>query len=251
MYREFFEMTDTKRGTMYKTYPMTEFKGVGEEGTGQFEAIVAVFNNVDRNGDMILSGAFTDTLEAWDAKGDPIPVIYSHQWDNLDAHIGEVLEAKEVEAGLYIKAQLNMDEPFASRVYKKMLRRTLKEFSFAYDVAPGGGTQKDDVYELSALDLIEVGPTLAGMNPDTVLIGVKDRLAALKADEEPDMDQAKGIQEIHDLTVELGAKCVEPTEDIGDPDEGDDGAEASDGKVDGGPPSGLAAKCRIELMNIK
>ena len=55
-----------------------------------------------------------------------------------------------------------------------MRQRAIKEFSFAYDVQqarPGPGGALD----LMQLDLIEVGPTLKGMNPLTALVGVKTR----------------------------------------------------------------------------
>ena len=40
---------------------------------GEFSALVAVFNNVDKGGDGIMPGAFTKTLAAWRASGDPVP----------------------------------------------------------------------------------------------------------------------------------------------------------------------------------
>lgn len=160
-----------------KTFPLFQFKALADDGQpeGTFEAIVAVFGNVDRVGDKILPGAFKDSLAEWKAKERPIPVIFSHQWENLDAHIGQVLEAKEVTDGLYVKAQLEMDEPFAQRVWKKMQAGTLAEFSFAYDVVDAASAKVDGEYvnELRKLDLLEVGPCLVGMNSETQLLGVK------------------------------------------------------------------------------
>lgn len=153
----------------------------GEPGT--FEAIVSVFGNVDYHGDRIAAGAFEKSLERWAAAGDPIPVIFSHQWDNLDAHIGEVLEAKELapgdpdlagtgleeNGGLWTKFALELDEDFASRVAKKLTKRTLREFSFAYDVLDEA-RGSDGATELLELEILEVGPTLKGANPATVLL---------------------------------------------------------------------------------
>jgi HK97 family phage prohead protease len=148
--------------------------GVGPEGT--FEALVAVFRNVDHYSDRILPGAFIGTLGRWAASGDPIPVIFSHQWDDLDAHVGAVLEASETADGLWVRARLDLDEPFAAKMWRLLSERRIREFSFAYDVlqsrpASGGVT------ELLELELIEVGPCLKGANPATELIGVKTRPA--------------------------------------------------------------------------
>lgn len=155
----------------HKTFK-SEFKAV-DESAGIFEAIVSVFNNVDLVKDRVLHGAFAKSLKAWAQKGDPIPVIWSHQWDNPDAHIGVVLQAEENQKGLYIKGQLDLAEPFAAKVFKLMKERRVTESSFAYDIVNEKMT-KDGVNELIELDLIEVGPTLKGANPATELIGAKD-----------------------------------------------------------------------------
>ena len=179
--------------TRTKTFP-AHFKAA-DDGTGTFEAIVAVFGNVDYQGDRIVAGAFADTLADWKAAGDPIPVIYSHQWHDLNAHIGEVsaTDAKELLpgddllpdslkdlGGLYVKGTLDVDDdPIAAKAHRKMQRRLIREFSFAYDIRDDGEKRgSDGVNELLSLDLIEVGPTLKGANPATALIDAKALEAA-------------------------------------------------------------------------
>jgi len=215
-----------------KTFSLASFKTLEGEGEaeGVFEAIVAVFNNVDRAGDKIIPGAFKNTLQRWEAEGAPIPVIFSHEWDNLDAHVGEVLKAEEVEQGLYVKGQLDMEEDFARRVWKKMKRRTLRQFSFAYDEVKA--EQVDGVNELRELELLEVGPCLVGMNPDTQLLDVKT--GARHTAKEYGM-----IQEIHDLAVALGAKCAEPSED----------SEAGDGEGAGQDEAADHSKSRSQELS--
>lgn len=166
---------------------MVGFKALVGEGQGVFEAIVSVFGNVDYGGDRVTAGAFADSLEQWKSSGDPIPVIFSHQWDTLPAHIGEVTEAKELfpgdeqlpesiraNGGLYVKARLDVEDSatWAPTVWRLMARRTLREFSFAYDVLDERKAS-DGANDLVQLDLIEVGPTLKGMNPATALIDTK------------------------------------------------------------------------------
>lgn len=226
-------------GHKQKSFAVHGFKAL-DDPQGVFEAIVAVFGNVDRAGDKIVPGAFTRTLAEWGERGRPIPIIFSHEWENLDAHIGEVLEAKEVEQGLYVKGQLDMEEDFAQRVWKRMKRGTLAEFSFAYDVVDGKSV--NGVYELRDLDLLEVGPCLVGMNPDTQLLGVKEGRRNSTKD-------AERIQRIHDLCVELGAKCAESDTNAGQDGggEGADGDEAGDGKSRGPRPSTFAERAALEL----
>lgn len=154
----------------YKAAPMRGFKAV-DDGKGIFEAYVSIFGNIDLGGDRVVKGAFADSLKSWEAKGRPIPVIFSHDWGTLSSHIGEVTEAKEDDTGLWVKAQLDMDDPAAAKVFRLMKRGTLAEFSFAYDVVEE--KLQNGANELLKLDVIEVGPTLKGMNPATQLQTIK------------------------------------------------------------------------------
>ncbi|OXM69635.1 HK97 family phage prohead protease [Amycolatopsis vastitatis] len=165
-----------------KTCPV-RIKAAGEQdGTedGVFEAIVAAYN-LDSVGDKIVPGAFADTLAEWKASGDPIPVLWSHMSHDPDYHIGYVEDAEERDEGLWVRARIDLDEPKASKVYKLLKGRRVRQFSFAYDIQEGGWIEKTDgedgsdgYYELRKLKLYEVGPTLIGANQETELLTVKN-----------------------------------------------------------------------------
>lgn len=161
-------------GIEHKSLPV-EFKADGEEGT--FTALVSVFNNVDSVGDRMKPGAFKRTLEEWRKSGDPIPVVFNHDWGTPDAHIGiaDPRAVYESDDGLVVQGKLDIgDNPVARQVYKLLKRRSLKEFSFGYTVPAGGEKRgKDGINDVLDVDLIEVGPTLKGANPDTQLQAVK------------------------------------------------------------------------------
>ncbi len=167
-----------------KSYP-AYFKTIkGEDGlpTGELEAIVSVFGNVDLMGDRVVPGAFLDDLKAWQASGDPIPMVWSHSWDNPMNHIGtwdarkssEVAETDTTPAGLLLVGQTDIGtgNPVADQVYKLVAQRRVKEFSFAYRVDDEREAE-DGANELKALTIIEAGPTLKGANPDTVMVAAK------------------------------------------------------------------------------
>ncbi len=168
---------------MRKKTVSVRIKAAGEQdGTedGVFEAIVAAYN-VDSVGDKIVPGAFADTLAEWKASGDPIPVLWSHMAHDPEYHIGYVEDAEERDEGLWVRARIDLDEPKASKVYKLLKGRRIRQFSFAYDVQEGGWIEKTDddggsegYYELRKLKLYEVGPTLIGANQDTELLTVKN-----------------------------------------------------------------------------
>lgn len=196
-----------------KTFP-AELKATGEGASGEFEALVSIFNNVDLVGDRVMPGAFTKSLERWKSSGDPIPVIWSHEWDDPNAHIGTVVEAEERPEGLYVKGQLDLENDFARQVHKLLMQRRVKEFSFAYDVVDEKQADDTRANDLVELDLIEVGPTLKGANPETQLIGAKAGRVLSKANEQ------KIAQAVALLNEVLAAVASE-----------DDTGKASDGKA--------------------
>jgi HK97 family phage prohead protease len=161
-----------------KLYEITSFKALPDKDgqTGRFEAIVSVFGNVDLVGDRVVKGAFKNHLNELRDIGDPIPVIWSHDWGNPFAHIGwaDPKEVTEVDEGLKVIGYTDPD-PFAAQVYKLMKGRRVKEFSFAYDVVKEKRAS-DGANDLTELRIIEVGPTLKGANPATQLLGVKSML---------------------------------------------------------------------------
>lgn len=164
---------------LFKTFPALVKATEQDDGLepGQFEAIVSVFDNVDSYGDVVRPGAFTDTLAEWAAKGDPIPVYYSHRMDDPDYNIGYVLEAREVTEGLWVKGQLDLDDEArkARQVNRLMKGRRLTQFSFAYDIVDAGWVTVDEeeFFELRKLRIHEVGPTPIGANQETELLAVK------------------------------------------------------------------------------
>ncbi len=176
-----------------KTYDGVYFKAL-DDSTGEFEAVVSVFGNVDLQGDRTMPGAFAKSLASYRDKGDPIPVIWSHDWGDPFAHIGyvdaadarEVLadEAKsfgDITGGLFVKGRLDVNKPYARQVYDLLKDRRIREWSFAYDVVDEA-TAKDGANELNEVSLFEVGPTLKGANPATATLGVKSILDTAAAE---------------------------------------------------------------------
>lgn len=175
-----------------KTCPVVRVKAGAQDGLeeGQFEAFVSVFGNKDAYGDVVMPGAFAATLEQWKASGSPIPVVWSHRYEDPDYHIGAVLEAEERtidgKSGLWVRGQLDIDDdaPKARQVARLLKGRRVTQFSFSYDVTDGALEKSDalgDYYALRGVKLYEVGPTLIGANQDTELLNAK-ALGALAAE---------------------------------------------------------------------
>lgn len=194
------------------------------EGTddGVVEAIVATYDR-DSVGDKIAPGAFAKTLKEWEASGDPIPFVWAHDWSNPDAHIGVIEEAKETDEGLWIKARVDLNEPFAAKVYRLLKGRRVKQFSFGYEVVEGAWVDvksedggRDGYYELRELKLFEAGPCLVGANQNTRLEAVKhapsvceDRVREIA------VEVARQVLTEHQKT---SAPQQEPTPEVSEPE---------------------------------
>jgi HK97 family phage prohead protease len=164
-----------------------EFKATQNGSQGIVTALVSVFGNIDLGGDRMLPGSFSKTIQDWQAKGDPLPAIWSHEWDDPEAHVGFVdpFDMKETAEGLEVKMQFDLDRPFAEQVFHLLKTRRVTQFSFGYyvndfETTDDAATGKR-VRNIKEVELFEVGPTLLGMNPDTQLIEAASLVRGFKA----------------------------------------------------------------------
>ncbi|MFY9588361.1 MAG: HK97 family phage prohead protease, partial [Actinomycetota bacterium] len=111
----------------------------------------------------------------WRASGDPIPIVWSHDWSDPASHVGKADAFKAVsdERGLRLLMKFDLDTEKGAHVFRLVKERRVKEWSFAYDVI-AERPAKDGANELLELDIIEAGPTLKGANPLTATVGVKE-----------------------------------------------------------------------------
>lgn len=189
----------------HKTFDLAEVKADADSGT--FTALASVFNNVDHGGDRMLPGSFTKTLEKWRESGKAIPIILSHQWDNLTAWVGKAdpRAVYETDDGLVVQGSLFMDDDNAKKVHRLMKEGLLTGWSFGYSVPDGGQKRaKDGANNISEVELYEVGPTLVGMNSEAQLQTVKNLGVDPKV--ESNAEPAQAIAEVEDGPDE------EPTE---------------------------------------
>jgi len=151
---------------------------------GQFEAYASVFGNKDSYGDVVLPGAFSDTLSGWKDSGNLIPLLFGHNMSDPDYNIGHVEDAKEDDHGLLTLNQLDLENPKAVQTYRLIKGRRINQMSFAYEVLEGGfaSRQKDpdddkseteEIYELRKLKLYEVSVVPIGANQETEITAVK------------------------------------------------------------------------------
>ena len=94
---------ETPPGRMTKDFTF-DVKNVSDEGV--IEGYASVFDVIDEQGDIMLPGSFTRTINAWAAKGRPVPVLWQH---DAFAPIAATTSITEDDRGLRVRAQLVMD----------------------------------------------------------------------------------------------------------------------------------------------
>lgn len=156
---------------------------------GEFIAYASVFGNKDSYGDVVIKGAFTNTLAEWERKGVPIPLLWGHNTADPDFNLGEVVEATEDERGLKVHCRLDLDSPKSAQTYRLLKSGRVNQMSFAYGIVDGayiepegeGKSWRDAYYELRELDLYEVSIVPIGANQETEILAVKSVVGSLSA----------------------------------------------------------------------
>ena len=151
---------------------------------GQFQAYASVFGNKDSYGDVVMPGAFTETLKEWEASGAPIPLLFGHNMSDPDYNIGHAISVVEDDHGLLGTYQLDLENPKAVQVYRLLKGRRINQMSFAYDVIEGGPAKSEalgEYYELRKLKSYEHSVVPIGANQETEILAVKHLAQAVKA----------------------------------------------------------------------
>ncbi|MDI3330137.1 MAG: HK97 family phage prohead protease [Micrococcus sp.] len=175
---------------------------------GQFTAYASVFGNVDSYGDIVVAGAFAETLKDWEASGNVIPVLFGHNMSDPDYNVGHVVKAEEDEHGLLVTVQLDLETAKGAQVYRLVKGRRVSQMSFAYEVLDAAPVEKDGVeaFELRRLKLYEVSVVPIGANQETEILTVKAAAAALAGGvKEGRVLAAKHIDSLRAAAESIGA----------------------------------------------
>lgn len=202
-----------KTKTVGVAHAAFSIKAAGQDdglGEGVFTGYASVFGNVDSYGDIVQPGAFKDSLDAWRAKGDPIPLLWGHDMYDPFSNLGHIdpNEAVEDEKGLLVRGQLDLSNPKAAQVFKMLKGRRVTDMSFAYHVLEEA--KKADGNHLLKLDLLEASVVPIGANSETDILAVKAALAdvGLKAGRVLSAANETTLREATDKVME-GVRSIE------------------------------------------
>ena len=155
---------------LYKSFELKE----GENGV--VEGYASTWTKTpDSYGDIVIKGAFTDTLKKRKASGHPFPLCFNHDFDQI---IGAVFEAYEDDYGLKIRASF-LNTPAAQEKRELVKEGIVWQFSFAYSVlgfeAPTEEEKKQGIFQkLTKLDLYEVSLVPVPANQTAVVTEIKN-----------------------------------------------------------------------------
>ena len=175
----------------------------------------------DSYGDIVIKGAFTETLKKRKATGHPFPLCFNHDFDQI---IGAVFEAEEDDYGLKIRASF-LNTPAAQEKRELVKEGIVWQFSFAYSVlgseAPTEEEKKQGIWQkLTKLDLYEVSLVPVPANQTAIVTEIKnDDNAEVKAGRR---NSAKDEELIRDAISALQALL-----DTADEDQGEDEPKAN------------------------
>lgn len=155
------------------------FKAGPEDGLNEGEFLVypSTFTKTpDSYGDIVIPGAFAETIAEWKASGNVLPGLYGHRLDDPDYFVASALDMGEDDHGWWVKGVFDMESPKGPQVYRLVKGKRLTQLSFAYDVLEGGSvTDEEDGwhYELRKLKVYEFSFVPIGANQDTSIVAVK------------------------------------------------------------------------------
>lgn len=161
-----------------KTFRFGEIKAGTKDGLkeGQMEAYASIFDNVDSYGDVVVKGAFANSLKEWKENGRTMPLLYGHNMTDPNMNIGSVLSAEEDDRGLKIKAQFD-DDDMAQKVYRLVKAGRIAELSFAFDTVKSAHLDDKDRpeawRELQEVKIFECSVVPIGANSETEVLAIK------------------------------------------------------------------------------
>lgn len=146
-----------------------------EGDPGSLEGYASVWDVLDLQGDIVERGAFTRTIEA-NVKAGKVKLMMLHYayGGGVPELIGSVVEAKEDDIGLWIRAEFSSVQP-AQDTRTKILEGHIKGLSIGYRPVKWQEEERDGkiVRRLTEIELGEVTVTSTPVNEEAVITSAK------------------------------------------------------------------------------
>ena len=151
------------------TFPL-EIKSLTER---QFEGYGSVFGNTDLGGDVVMKGAFSNSLAEYKRNGSMPLMFWMHDPSRVP---GKWLDMGEDDNGLYVKGEL-ADTPVGNEIHTLLEMDAVRGLSIGYQTLEADWAE-DDTRLIKQVKLWEVSTVSLPMNPLAQVAHVKSQLSA-------------------------------------------------------------------------
>lgn len=159
-----------------------EHKAVGftlesaDENTGEFSGYASVFGNVDDGGDIVVKGAFAETIVEDFAR---IKILALHNGSWLP--VGKPIELREDDHGLFIRGKIS-DTSMGRDIQTLLKDGVLNELSIGYEAIDYEIDEEAHVRYLKRIKLWEVSIVTWAMNDQATIDDVKSLAEELRTE---------------------------------------------------------------------
>ena len=137
-----------------------------DDGFFRFEGLASTFGNIDKVNDIVVRGAFTESIET----KTPI-ILWQHDSRNP---LGMPEEIRETEAGLFLKAKLPKDDTLVSgRVIPQIKVGSIRSMSIGFRIVEREFND-EGIRLLKKVDLLEVSLVTFPANELAMVSGFKN-----------------------------------------------------------------------------
>lgn len=139
------------------------------EESGIFEGYASVFGVKDYDGDVIVKGAFKNSIEKFTKSGKRPKMLWQH---NPSIIIGKWIDMHEDDRGLYVKGTIFTDIPKGQEAYALMKHGELDAMSVGFNIE-NSFIDESKNRVIDDLDLWEISVVTWGANPEALVSSVK------------------------------------------------------------------------------
>lgn len=142
------------------------------KSSGEFEGHASVFDAIDFYREVVMPGAFMDSIAEWKSKAKLPPVLWQHL---RHEPIGPLVEMREDDVGLFIRGQLLVDDVARAREARALMKSgAITGLSFGFDVDDEEYDSRAGILKLKKIDVWEVSVVTFPANEAAAVEGVKD-----------------------------------------------------------------------------
>lgn len=141
-------------------------------GTGRISGLASTYGgDPDRQGDVVMRGAFARTLAAHKARGTVPAMLWSHRQERP---VGRWLAMEDDASGLRVEGQLNLKTEAGREAFEHVRAGDVGAFSIGFLVPEGGRKYVGNgVWHLTEIDLAEISLVATPANPNARITDAK------------------------------------------------------------------------------